>query len=88
MCVKAREHSNVEQFLDGDQPCTHAVVHVVVVVRDGVREIGELRLEAGLRSIEEALAHIAPSSRAFCAEQCFSTPSRHSNVRLRPEKSA
>ena len=58
-CVEPREHSHFLQFLDVDQPGAHAVIHIVIVVRDGIGEVGELRLEPGLRAIEESFADIA-----------------------------
>ena len=64
-CVKAREHANVEQFLDADQPGPHTIVEVVIVVGDLVGQVGDLRFEPGLSALQKA-SPSSPSA-AHCA---------------------
>ena len=61
--VLAREQRHAASSLERDQSGAQAVVHVVVVVGDRVREIGDLRLEARLPALEEALPEIAELAR-------------------------
>ncbi len=55
----AAEHATAAQVLDRDQPGTNAVVDVVVVVGDLVGKVRQLRLEARLQPLQEALAEFA-----------------------------
>ena len=63
--MQPREHPHFAQLLDIDQPGAHAVVDVVIVVGDGIGEVRKLRLESGLRAIEESLADIAEQPRVL-----------------------
>jgi len=47
------------QRLGLDQPRTQTVIDVMVVVGDGVGEVGQLRLEPRLTTLQEALAERA-----------------------------
>ena len=62
--VLAPEQRHVAQAVERDQSGAQAVVDVVIVVRDLVGEIRDLRFEAGLAALDEALAE-SPSSRAL-----------------------
>ena len=50
-------------LLERDQAGANAVVDIVIVVGNFIGEIRQLRLEAGLAPLQEALAHIAELAR-------------------------
>jgi hypothetical protein len=58
-CMAALEDPHFPQILDGQQAGTHAVVNVVIVIGNGIGQVRKLRLEPGLRAIQEALADVA-----------------------------
>ena len=60
------EQRHLAQAVQHDQPRAHAVVDIVIVVRDLVGEIGELRFEAGCRRLRKR-SPTSPSLRALCA---------------------
>ena len=60
------EQRHLAHLLQRDQARTHAVVDVVRVVGDLVGQVAQLRLQAGLRAIEEAARHAA---RLGCLER-------------------
>jgi hypothetical protein len=60
--VLAAEDREPAQLVDRDEPGADPVVHVVVVVGDRIGEVGELRLERGLASLEEALSQLAEAA--------------------------
>ena len=56
-CAALRHQRNLVELLGHEQAGAHAVVDVVRVVGHLVGEIAQLRLEAGLRAVDEALGH-------------------------------
>ena len=56
---KAREQGHLGHLLQRQQARAHAVVDVVRVVGNGVGQVGQLRLQAGLRAVDEAARHAA-----------------------------
>ena len=54
----AAKQRHTLQLFDADQAGANAVFHVMIVVRDLIREIRELRFQAGLLPIDEPLSHI------------------------------
>ena len=61
--VLAREQRHAAQLLERHQAGAQAVVDVVVVVGDGVGEVRDLRLEARLAALDEALPELAERAR-------------------------
>ena len=70
-----------------EQARAQAVVDIVIVVRDFVGEIRQLRFERRLRRFTKR-SPTSPSMRAFLSAQCFRMPSRVSKHRLRPSNAA
>ncbi len=60
-----REERQLLELLERDQPRAQSIVDVVVVVRDLVGEVRELRLEARLAALEEAFADVAELARVL-----------------------
>jgi hypothetical protein len=52
--VVLSEQGNLGDLIQGDQSGAHAIIDVMRVVGDLVREVAQLRLEARLRALEEA----------------------------------
>ena len=59
----AREDRHLGELRHVEQPGTHAVIHVVVVIGDFVREVGDLCLQRRAPPFHEALPHIAELTR-------------------------
>ena len=59
----ARTRRTSHRSVERDQAGAQAVVDVVVVVGDLIGEIRQLRLETGLRAVDEALADVAELTR-------------------------
>ena len=57
--VVLQEQRHLEQLLHGNEACAYAVVHIVIVIGNLVGEIRQLRLQAGLSPLNEALAQLA-----------------------------
>ena len=60
-----REERQLPELLERDQPRAQSIVDVVIVVRDLVGEIRELRLEARLVALEESYADVAELARVL-----------------------
>src|SRR5689334_22405081 len=59
LAVKAGEKADIEEIFHGNEPGTYAIIHVVIVVRDGIGKICELGLESGLGAVQESFTDIA-----------------------------
>ncbi|CAM5186495.1 hypothetical protein CDEF62S_02583 [Castellaniella defragrans] len=57
------ENLYLQQLFHGDQPGAHPIVHIVIVVSDLIGQIGDLGFQRRLRTLQEALAHIAQRAR-------------------------
>src|ERR1043165_843463 len=57
------ENGHLAQFIYVKKSRAYAIVHVVIVVGDGVRQVCELCFQSRLRAIQESLADVAQQSR-------------------------
>src|ERR1044072_492267 len=59
------EDTYVSKIIDVDEAGTHAIIHVVIVVRDCVSEIRKLCFESRLRAIEKPFTHVPELARVL-----------------------
>ena len=59
------ENADLFEFLDVYQPGAHAIIDIVVVVRDGIGKVRKLRFQAGLCPVQESLTHVAKTARVL-----------------------
>ena len=57
--VKHREQGYAEQLFRRDESGANTILDIMIVIGDLIGKIGELRLEAGLLTVDETLAHVA-----------------------------
>ena len=87
---KATDKGELEQFVEIEQACTKAVVDVMIVVGDIVRDRRELGFKAGPAFKFEVPFCVClrqrPGRRPI-GPLCLARPSRASKLKLRPAKS-
>jgi hypothetical protein len=56
--MKSCEHPDVAKFIHVDEAGSNAVVHIVIVVRNGVREIRELGFQPWLSPVQKPFPYV------------------------------